>query len=71
MTTLKCLREEGFNAVGLERRDHIGGLWSTSSNETFTSVLDGTVTNISKFIVRASFTSCPCPRCSSKLTRGT
>lgn len=62
MTTLKCLREEGFNAVGLERRNHIGGLWSTSSNETFTSVLDGTVTNISKFIV-CTKTSRPLPSC--------
>ncbi|KAK7977012.1 hypothetical protein PG988_004502 [Apiospora saccharicola] len=60
MTTLKCLREEGFNAVGLERRDHIGGLWSTSSNKTFTSVLDGTVTNISKFIT--GFSDYPLPQ---------
>ncbi|KAK8094902.1 hypothetical protein PG997_001587 [Apiospora hydei] len=51
LTALKCLREEGFNAIGLERRDSIGGLWSLSSQAEFTSVLDGTVTNLSKFIV--------------------
>ncbi|KAK8038666.1 hypothetical protein PG993_007077 [Apiospora rasikravindrae] len=54
LTALKSLREEGFNAIGLERRDSIGGLWSLSSNAEFTSVLDGTVTNLSKFIVRSS-----------------
>ncbi|KAK7947884.1 uncharacterized protein PG986_008770, partial [Apiospora aurea] len=60
LTALKCLREEGFNAVGLERRDSIGGLWSLSSQAEFTSVLDGTVTNLSKFIT--GFSDYPLPQ---------
>lgn len=27
LVTLKNLLEEGFDAVGLERNDHLGGLW--------------------------------------------
>lgn len=51
LTALKTLREEGFNATAFERRDRIGGLWSYSGDPAFTSVIDGTVCNISKFVV--------------------
>lgn len=27
LVTLKNLREEGFDAVGLDRNDYVGGLW--------------------------------------------
>ncbi|KAK8073274.1 hypothetical protein PG994_004173 [Apiospora phragmitis] len=50
LTALKTLREEGFNAIAFERRDRIGGLWSYSDNPAFTSVVDGSVCNISKFV---------------------
>ncbi|KAI1105700.1 FAD/NAD(P)-binding domain-containing protein [Jackrogersella minutella] len=50
LTALKTLREEGFNVVAFERRERIGGLWSFSNNPTFTSALDETVCNVSKFI---------------------
>ncbi|KAI1502503.1 flavin-binding monooxygenase-like-domain-containing protein [Biscogniauxia marginata] len=43
--------EEGFNAVAFERRDKVGGLWSQSSDPTFTSALDETICNISKFVL--------------------
>lgn len=48
---LKSLREEGFDAVGFERRDVVGGLWAYSDNSKFTSVLENTVVNLSKFVV--------------------
>ncbi|KAK8071466.1 hypothetical protein PG997_011669 [Apiospora hydei] len=51
LTALKTLREEGFNVIAFERRDRIGGLWSYSGNPAFTSVVDGTVCNISKFVL--------------------
>ncbi|POR32008.1 Dimethylaniline monooxygenase [N-oxide-forming] 5 [Tolypocladium paradoxum] len=50
LTAIKNLREEGFDAVGFERRDKVGGLWSSSSNTSYTSVIQGTVSNISKFV---------------------
>ncbi|KAK8099707.1 dimethylaniline monooxygenase 2 [Apiospora kogelbergensis] len=56
LTALKALREEGFNAVAFERRDRVGGLWAHSSDPAFTSVIDGTVCNISKFVVSSSAT---------------
>ncbi len=54
LTAIKALREEGFNVVGFERRDRVGGLWSYSSDPSHTSVIQNTVSNISKFVV-----SCP------------
>lgn len=51
LTTLKCLHEEGFNAIDLERRDKAGGLWAYSDNTSFTSALESTINNLSKFIV--------------------
>ncbi|KAK7947131.1 dimethylaniline monooxygenase 2 [Apiospora aurea] len=60
LTALKTLREEGFNVIAFERRDRIGGLWSYSGNPAFTSVVDGTVCNISKFV--SGFSDFPLPR---------
>ncbi|RDA85267.1 hypothetical protein CP532_2330 [Ophiocordyceps camponoti-leonardi (nom. inval.)] len=51
LTALKCLRDEGFDAIAFERRDEVGGVWSHSPDESYTSVIQGTVSNISKFIV--------------------
>ncbi|KAI1134834.1 FAD/NAD(P)-binding domain-containing protein [Hypoxylon sp. FL0543] len=50
LTALKTLREEGFDTVAFERRDKVGGLWSFSSRTAFTSTLDETICNVSKFI---------------------
>ncbi|EQK99994.1 Flavin monooxygenase-like protein [Ophiocordyceps sinensis CO18] len=52
LTALKSLREEGFDAVAYERRDEVGGVWSYSPNPSYTSVVGGTVANISKFVVK-------------------
>ncbi|KAK8024633.1 dimethylaniline monooxygenase 2 [Apiospora rasikravindrae] len=60
LTALKTLREEGFNATAFERRDRIGGLWSHSGNPAFTSIVNGTVCNISKFV--SGFSDFPLPR---------
>ncbi|XXH04322.1 hypothetical protein Hte_010736 [Hypoxylon texense] len=54
LTALKSLREEGFDAIGFERRGESGGLWSFSENATFTSALNETVCNVSKFVVSNS-----------------
>ncbi|ERF70480.1 hypothetical protein EPUS_09222 [Endocarpon pusillum Z07020] len=59
LTALKTLREEGFNATAFERRDKVGGVWSYSSNTTFTTVLDETVSNTSKFV--SGFSDFPFP----------
>ncbi|KAF3901759.1 hypothetical protein AA313_de0202815 [Arthrobotrys entomopaga] len=48
ITTLKNLRQEGFDAVGFDQRDRIGGLWDFNTDENFTSVLKTTRTNISR-----------------------
>ncbi|KAI1409459.1 FAD/NAD(P)-binding domain-containing protein [Hypoxylon sp. FL1857] len=60
LTALKTLREEGFDAVAFERRDKVGGLWSFSSNAAFTSTLDETTCNVSKFI--SGFSDYPVPK---------
>ncbi|KAI2470462.1 FAD/NAD(P)-binding domain-containing protein [Annulohypoxylon bovei var. microspora] len=49
LTALKTLREEGFDVVAFERRDKIGGLWAFSDSAVFTSAVDETVCNVSKF----------------------
>ncbi|KAI0157903.1 FAD/NAD(P)-binding domain-containing protein [Hypoxylon sp. FL1284] len=54
LSALKCLHEEGFDCTAFERRDKIGGLWSFASDPEFTTALDETVTNISKFVVPSS-----------------
>ncbi|KAM5341864.1 hypothetical protein ACJ41O_014895 [Fusarium nematophilum] len=55
LTALKNLREEGFDAVAFERRESVGGLWSLSQNPEFTSALDDTLSNVSKFVVQEYF----------------
>ncbi|KAI1451417.1 FAD/NAD(P)-binding domain-containing protein [Annulohypoxylon moriforme] len=60
LTALKTLREEGFDAVAFERRDKLGGLWSISSNADFTSALNETVCNVSKYT--AAFSDYPIPK---------
>lgn len=37
--------------VGFERRDRVGGIWRYSPNLSYTSVIHGTVSNVSKFVV--------------------
>ncbi|KAF2234096.1 FAD/NAD(P)-binding domain-containing protein [Viridothelium virens] len=46
--TVKNLREEGFDAIGFERSDWVGGLWQWSTDTSQTTVLQSTRTNISK-----------------------
>ncbi|KAJ6439037.1 dimethylaniline monooxygenase 2 [Purpureocillium lavendulum] len=60
LTALKALREEGFDAVGFERKENVGGLWSYSSDSTHTSVIQNTIANVSKFI--SGFSDFPIPR---------
>lgn len=60
LTAIKALREEGFNVVGFERRDRVGGLWSYSSDPSHTSVIQNTVSNISKFV--SGFSDFPVPK---------
>ncbi|KAJ4211639.1 hypothetical protein NW759_012241 [Fusarium solani] len=50
LTALKSLREEGFDAVAFERRGAVGGLWAYSDDPEYTSALDDTTANISKFV---------------------
>ncbi|EEU37804.1 uncharacterized protein NECHADRAFT_54967 [Fusarium vanettenii 77-13-4] len=50
LTALKSLREEGFDAVAFERREAVGGLWAYSYDPEYTSALDDTMANISKFV---------------------
>lgn len=47
LTSLKNLREQGFEVTGFERSSYIGGLWKYSDGEQL-SVLSTTVVNISK-----------------------
>ncbi|KAJ6264082.1 hypothetical protein Dda_0223 [Drechslerella dactyloides] len=48
ITAVKNLREQGFEAVGFERNDYVGGLWQYTPDENVTSVLKSTRTNISR-----------------------
>ncbi|KAI1815543.1 FAD/NAD(P)-binding domain-containing protein [Poronia punctata] len=68
LTALKCLREVGFDAIGFERRDEIGGLWAFSENASYTSVLNETVCNISKFV--SGFSDFPIPEGSPTFLTG-
>ncbi|KAF5633022.1 dimethylaniline monooxygenase 2 [Fusarium tjaetaba] len=47
LSAIKALREEGFEAIGFERRERVGGVWSYSSNSSYTSVVPETVSNVS------------------------
>ncbi|PFH59707.1 hypothetical protein XA68_11970 [Ophiocordyceps unilateralis] len=60
LTALKCLRDEGFDVVALERRSEVGGLWSYNPDGSYTSVIRGTVSNISKFV--SGFSDFPIPK---------
>lgn len=51
LTAIKALREEGFDVQGFERRGCVGGVWSNSHNHSYTSVIQETVANVSKFTV--------------------
>ncbi|KAI9148719.1 dimethylaniline monooxygenase 2 [Paramyrothecium foliicola] len=48
LTALKNLREVGFNAIGFERWNELGGLWSFSTEPGYTSTLHDTLSNTSK-----------------------
>ncbi|KAI6755784.1 hypothetical protein HG531_004890 [Fusarium graminearum] len=50
LVALKNLREQGFNAVAFERRESVGGLWAYSDNTDYTTALDDTTVNVSKFV---------------------
>ena len=39
VTALKNLLEEGFEAVGFEQNERVGGLWNHSTDVTQTTVL--------------------------------
>jgi dimethylaniline monooxygenase (N-oxide forming) len=41
LAALKNLREIGFDAVGFEQDDHVGGLWAWNARPDRTSVLRG------------------------------
>ncbi|EQL02969.1 Flavin monooxygenase-like protein [Ophiocordyceps sinensis CO18] len=60
LTAIKALREEGFRVVGFERRDRVGGIWSYSSDTSYTSVIHDTVANVSKFV--SAFSDFPIPK---------
>ncbi|RMJ12734.1 hypothetical protein CDV36_007615 [Fusarium kuroshium] len=60
LTALKSLREEGFDAVAFERREAVGGLWAYSDDPEYTSALDDTTANISKFV--SGFSDFPIPK---------
>ncbi|KAJ0302779.1 hypothetical protein COL5a_004600 [Colletotrichum fioriniae] len=58
LVALKNLREEGFEAVGLDRNDYVGGLWHFDEGEKLT-VMRSTLSNGSK--QRGCFTDFPFP----------
>ncbi|KAF4975327.1 hypothetical protein FZEAL_7860 [Fusarium zealandicum] len=58
LVALKNLREEGFDAVGLDRNDYIGGLWHFHEGNKLT-VMKSTLSNGSK--QRGCFTDFPFP----------
>ncbi|POR38259.1 Dimethylaniline monooxygenase [N-oxide-forming] 5 [Tolypocladium paradoxum] len=59
LTAIKSLREEGFETVGFERRDRVGGVWSYSHDPDYTTVIQGTISNVSKFV--SGFSDFPVP----------
>ncbi|KIV90099.1 hypothetical protein PV10_07440 [Exophiala mesophila] len=58
LMALKNLREDGFDAILLERRPYVGGLWKQSSDSTI-SVTEHTMFNTSRF--RAGISDFPLP----------
>ncbi|KAI1273295.1 FAD/NAD(P)-binding domain-containing protein [Xylaria sp. FL0933] len=53
------MREEGFDVQGFERRDSVGGVWSYSSNTSYTSIVPETMANVSKYT--SGFSDFPVP----------
>ncbi|KAF3921920.1 hypothetical protein ABW20_dc0101573 [Dactylellina cionopaga] len=49
LACVKNLREQGFNAIGFDRNDYVGGIWQYTTNENVTSVLKSTRTNEPKY----------------------
>ncbi|GKU10059.1 unnamed protein product, partial [Fusarium langsethiae] len=60
LVALKNLKEQGFNVVAFERRLSVGGLWSYSGNTDYTTALDDTTVNVSKFV--SGFSDFPIPK---------
>ncbi|QPC73104.1 hypothetical protein HYE68_003856 [Fusarium pseudograminearum] len=71
LVALKNLREQGFNAVAFERRESVGGLWAYSDNTDYTTALDDTTVNVSKFVFQITRHFRLVDKCNdtSKLTR--
>ncbi|KAF2167321.1 hypothetical protein M409DRAFT_66313 [Zasmidium cellare ATCC 36951] len=59
LIAVKNFVEEGFTVTAYERHAYVGGLWHFTTNETQASVLSGTVTNGSKWLVRTVSFVCP------------
>ncbi|KAM0391905.1 Dimethylaniline monooxygenase [N-oxide-forming] 5 [Fusarium culmorum] len=59
ITMLKQLLQDGFNATLFERRSQVGGLWAFDAKHGWTSALDSTTANISKYT--CGFTDYPIP----------
>lgn len=59
ITMLKQLLQDGFNATLFERRSQVGGLWAYDAKHGWTSALDSTTANISKYT--CGFTDYPIP----------
>ncbi|KAL6914652.1 hypothetical protein FSST1_012412 [Fusarium sambucinum] len=59
ITMLKQLLQDGFNATLFERRSQVGGLWAYDAKHGWTSALESTSANISKYT--CGFTDYPIP----------
>ncbi|ELR05858.1 hypothetical protein VC83_08303 [Pseudogymnoascus destructans] len=59
IVTVKNMLEVGFDVVGYDRNEYIGGLWTVTTDPGRTSVLPTTISNQSK--QRKSFTDFPFP----------
>jgi dimethylaniline monooxygenase (N-oxide forming) len=56
---LKQLLQDGFSATLFERRSSVGGLWAYDANNGWTTALESTSANISKYT--CGFTDFPIP----------
>lgn len=71
LSMLKQLLHDGFNATLFERRSSVGGLWSYDADHGWTTAMQFTGANISKYT--CGFTDYPIPdseltlRCSNLL----
>ncbi|KAL7951736.1 flavin monooxygenase-like protein [Trichoderma barbatum] len=59
IVAVKNLLEEGFDVVGFERSNYVGGLWHFTEDEDTLSIIESTTVNVS--VDRASFTDFPFP----------